>query len=237
MHSHRRTAITAGVLFIIGTVAGIASEIFAGPIHDPKYLAEMSANENTVVIRSILVLIMGFALAMVPVVLFPVFTRFNKVLAIGAIVFRGALEAVLYIGVVVSTLILLTLSNEYVAAVAPDAVHFETLGALIIGAGFWTEQMLSLVFSIGALMIYFIFFQSKLIPRWLSGWGLAGAVLYLAAAILSMFGSVMEYLMIPLAIQEMVLAVWLIAKGFNSSVIDSVFAKTDTNETVAAPSS
>ncbi len=81
--------------------------------------------------------------------------------------------------------------------------------------------MLSMVFSLGALMIYYVFYQSKLIPRWLSGWGLIGSVLYLVVPLLSMFGSELAILTLPLALQEMVLAVWLIVKGFNPSAIAS----------------
>lgn len=221
MDSYRRTAIIVGVLFLIGTVAGIASVFFTGSINDPNYLTKVSANENNIIIGSFLVLIMGLALAMVPVMLYQIFEKYNKALALGAVVFRGALEAVFYIGIVVSFLMLLTLSKEYVGAVAPNAATFEALGALILGSSFWIEQMLSLVFSIGALMIYYVFYQSKLIPRWLSVWGLIGAVLYFVMPLLGMLGSVLEFLAIPLAIQEMVLAVWLIVKGFNSSAIEA----------------
>lgn len=68
-------------------------------------------------------------------------------------------------------------------------------------------------------MIYYVFYQSKLIPRWLSVWGLIGAILYLTVPILNLFGFAFEILMLPLALQEMVLAVWLIVKGFDSLAI------------------
>ena len=68
---------------------------------------------------------------------------------------------------------------------------------------------------LGAVMIYYLFYRSKLIPRWLSGWGLVGAVLYLAAPLFAMFGFALELLEMPLAIQEMVLAIWLIVRGFD----------------------
>ncbi|MGB7096991.1 MAG: DUF4386 family protein, partial [Anaerolineales bacterium] len=73
---------------------------------------------------------------------------------------------------------------------------------------------------------YYLFYQSKLIPRWLSGWGLIGAVLYLAVPMLGVLGFELEVLMFPLAVQEMVFAVWLIVKGFNPSAIDSLSSKT-----------
>ena len=218
MISSRKTAIIVGVLFIIGTIAGVLSVLFTGPIlDDPDYLTKVASNQNQIIMGVLLVLIMGFALAMVPVMMFPIFRKYNEALALGSIVFRGVLEAVTYIVIVITWLLLLTLSQEYMKAGAPDASYFQTLGTLLLRADDWIAQILSIVFSLGALAIYYLFYQSKLIPRWLSIWGLIGAILYLAAPLLAMFGFVLEILMAPLALQEMVLAIWLIAKGLNSS--------------------
>jgi hypothetical protein len=222
MNSNKMTARIVGVLFIIGTVAGVLSAVYSGSIlADSDYLVTFAAHENQIIIGELLVLIMGFALAMVPVMLFPILKKHNEALALGAIVFRGALEAVTYIAIVICWLSLLSLSQEYVKAGAPDASNFQTLGALLLEAAHWIEQVLDIVFSLGALMIYYLFYQSKLIPRWLSIWGLVGAILYLAVPLLVMSGSELEILMAPLAVQEMVFALWLIVKGFNPSAIAS----------------
>ncbi len=90
-----KVARTVGILFIIGTVAGILSAVVTAPILDsPDYLIKIAASENQIVLGTIFVLIMGFALAMLPVILFPIFKKYNEALALGAVVFRGALEAV-----------------------------------------------------------------------------------------------------------------------------------------------
>ena len=231
MYSNRKIAIIVGVLFIIGTVAGILSRVITGPILDASdYLIKVSANENQIIIGALFVLIMAFALAMVPVVMFSIFKKHNEALALGYVVFRGALEVVAYIAVVISWLLLLTLSQEFVKAGAPDASNFQTLGTLLLGAVDWiNHSFLTIVFSLGALMFYYLFYQSKLIPRWLSGWGFIGATLVLAVGVLGMFGLVLEILWAPLGVQEMVLAVWLIVKGFNPSAIASATTKTDIN--------
>lgn len=216
-----------GVLFIVGTVAGILSVIFTGSIlGDPNYLLKVFENQNQIVTGSLFVLIMGFSLAMMSVMLFPILKKHNEALALGAVVFRGALEAVIYITVAISWLLLLTLSQEYVKAGAPDASHFQTLGTLLLKASDQIGSILDIVFSLGALMIYYVFHQSKLIPRWLSVWGLAGAVLYLASGLSAMFSMDLDLLKAPLALQEMVMAVWLIAKGFTRSAIASEPAQT-----------
>lgn len=227
MNPYRKTAIIVGALFIIGTVGLALSAVLAGSIlDDPNYLFEFSANENRIIIGALLVLISGFALAMVPVMMFPIFKKYNEALALGAVVFRGALEAVIYIAVAISWLLLLTVSQEYVKAGVPDASHFQTLGTLLLKASDQIGIILDIVFSLGALMIYYLFYQSKLIPRWLSVWGLIGAILYLASGLFAIFS--VDFIILleaPLALQEMVLAVWLIVKGFNSSAIASESVK------------
>jgi hypothetical protein len=123
-------------------------------------------------------------------------------------------------------LLLLSASRAYGGALTPDGAALQTAAALLTNAGEWFGQITALVFSIGALMIYFLFYQTRLVPRWLAAWGFIGAMLYFAAPLFSMLGtqhlalslsSPLGFLMGPLALQEMVFAVWLIVKGFNPS--------------------
>jgi hypothetical protein len=237
MKTYRKTAIVVGILFIIGTVFGILSGAFTASIMaGSTYPFNVDASETQWIIGTLLVLLMGFFLAMIPVMLYPIFKKHNEVLALGAVLFRGVLEAVLYIASVISMLLLLTVSQIYGKTGAADASNFQTLGSILTAAGDWIAMILSFVFCIGALMIYALFYQTRLIPRWLSGWGVIGAVLYFVANLVSMFSpqhiapsieSGIGLLLVPLAIQEMVFAVWLIVKGFNPSAIASLSAKTE----------
>ena len=215
MHSDRKTAIIVGLLFIIGDIAGALSYVVTGGLLDgPDALTKIAASQNQVVLGALLVLVMGFALAMIPVVMFPVFKKYNEVLALGCVVFRGALETVGYMASAATWLLLVELSREHAEAASAGAPHFETLSALL--AGSTAGNLVTIAFSLGSLMFYYLFYQSRLIPRWLSVWGLAGAVLYLATPLLDMFGHGFGILQAPLAVAEIVLAVWLIAKGLNS---------------------
>ena len=163
-NSNRKTAIIVGILFIIGTAAGVLSVVVTGSIlDDPDYLTKIAANENQIIMGVLLVLIMGFSLAMVPVMLFPILKKYNEVLALGSVVFRGVLEAVMYIAFVINLLFLLMLSQEYVKAGAPEASHFQTLGALLLEADSYLNDILGIVFPIGALMLYYLFYQIKLV--------------------------------------------------------------------------
>ena len=234
MNTNRKTARIVGVLFIIGTVAGILTLKAYSILSDPDYLIKVSANENQIMIGALLILIMGFALSMMSVVLFPILKKYNETLALGAVVFRGVLEAVTYIAIVMNWLLQITISREYVKAGASNASYYQAFGTFLQGVNYWSDHMLAIVFTLGALMIYYLFYQSKLIPRWLSAWGFIGALLYLAAPLLNVFDPQLPSLslsvgwgrlMAPLAVQEMVFAVWLIVKGFNSSAIVSPSAK------------
>jgi hypothetical protein len=210
----RRTAIIVGVLFILGDIAGVLSYVVTGGLLDgPDALTKIAASQNQVVLGALLVLVMGLALAMIPVVMFPIFKKYNEVLALGCVVFRGALETVAYMASAGAWLLLVELSRQHAEAASPGAPHFQTLSALLAGPipGYLT----AIVFSLGSLMFYYLFYQSRLIPRWLSAWGLVGAVLYLAWPLLALFGHGFGLLMAPLAVAEIVLAVWLIVKGLN----------------------
>jgi hypothetical protein len=223
MTQNKRLARIVGGLFITGTVAGILSAALTAPILSGQdYLTKIAADETPMLIGTLLVLLMGFSLAMVPVVLYPVLRRYSEVLALGAVVFRGALEAIAYVAVVLTWLGLVTVGREFADAGAAATPSLQLTGVFLLGMQDWSSHIVSIVFGIGALMIYGIFFTSRLVPRWLSVWGLIGAVLYLAVALLAVVGvSGLAPLMAPLAVQEMVLAVWLILKGFDAAVMTS----------------
>jgi len=226
MNNYRKTAIIVGVLYIIGTVSGILSMAFSGPLREAGYLGSIAVNPNQIVVAALFVLLMGLALALVPIMLFPLLRKYNEVLALGYVVFRGALETALYIGMAVGWLVLIVLGLEYVKAGAPAASYFQTLGALLLAGNEAMKTVLIIVFSLNALMLYTVFYQSKLIPRWISIWGIIAILLHLTTAFLLMF-SIVESTSSPvlmvfnllILVQEMVMAVWLIVKGFNPAAI------------------
>ena len=225
MNNYRKTAVIVGVLFIIGTAAGILSVAVSEPVRTKTYLVSISANPNQITLAALFVLLMGLALAFVPVVLFPLLKKYNEVLALGYVVFRGALETALYIGMTISWLVLTALSLEYVKAGAADAAGYQTLGAILLAGHEMMTTMLIIIFGLGALMLYTMFYRSRLIPRWLSVWGLVAILMHLSTAVLIVFrltdseAAIVSAINLPIFLQEMVMAVWLIAKGFNSTAI------------------
>jgi hypothetical protein len=238
MNTNRKNAIMAGVFYIAATVAPIATIFFVGflggevagePI--PDYLANVSANEAQVVIGMLIELIWALAVVGILVNLFPTLKKHNEVSALGFSALRF-IEAISTIVGSIILLTLLTLSQEFVKAGVPDASYFQTTGDLLLAARDWAFLIGSgLVWSLSALVLNYVLYQSKLIPRWLSGWGLVGAILSFAYYSPEFFGiESIEILWLPIAVQEMVFAVWLIAKGFNPSAIAFESAETDMNE-------
>jgi len=227
---NKKTAITAGVLFIIATVASIASLPFLAPINASNYLASVSQNENQVITGILLTLIAAFASASIAISLYPVLKKHSQSLALGAVGFR-LIEAVFYIVGIIGIVLLLSLSQEFVKAGATSSSYFQTLGVILLSGYHWAGNVAAtLAFYLGAMMYYYLFYRTKLIPRWLSWWGLVAVSLGIVASMLVMFqvvgsmSTVQVVLNLPIAVQEMVLAVWLIVKGFNSSAVASTSA-------------
>ena len=222
--SDRKIARVAGVLFTIATAASIASSPLLTSINSSNYLVDVSVNGNQVLAGAFFAFIAAIASASIAISLYPALKKHNGALALGAVGFR-LIEGVLYVVGILGLVVLLALSQEFVKAGAPSSSYFQTLGVLYLAGYHWVYYGGAvLAFCLGALMYYYIFYQTKLVPRWLSGWGLVGATLLSAGAMLVMFGVIVPLstphvvLALPIAVQEIALAVWLIIKGFGSSI-------------------
>ena len=193
-------------------------------------------NGNQIILGAFLTLISALASASIAISLYPLLRRYSEGLALGSVGFR-IIEGVLYIVGAIFILLLLALSQEFVTSGIPHASYFQTLGDVFLAGYHWVSFVGgSIAFSLGALMYYVIFYQTNLIPRWLASWGLVGATLCIVACLLVMFCLIGPFstfqvvLSFPIAVQEMVLAVWLLVRVFNASAIASLSAKTEVNE-------
>jgi hypothetical protein len=226
MDYYRKLAIIAGVLWIIYTGFDVLSFLFLGPVTAPNYLVSVSENRGLVGTGALLLLIGGACASGIAISLYPVLKKFNAGLALGAVGFRVS-EGVLRFVAVCAYLLIITLSQQFVKAGAPDSSYFQTLGTLLYAGNRWLNNIGLLPFNIGALLHYIIFYRTKLVPRWISGWGIVAAILGILSCVLVLVGLITPFgteqivMAIPMLPQEIVLAVWLIVKGFNPSVIAS----------------
>jgi hypothetical protein len=204
-----------GVLFITATVTAILTIVFLGSILDaPDYLTRVAENESQVIIAEILWLILAVSVMGIGVTMFPVLKKYDEGLALGYAGIR-LIEAIFIITASLSLLSLLTLSQGYVAG-ALDATYYQPSGTLLLASYDWSFVIGTLIFlGLGGVCLNYSLYQLRLVPRWLSGWGLIGATLVLLYGLLSLFGLDPGFLAAPIALQEMVFAVWLIVKGFN----------------------
>ena len=218
MSADRKTAILAGVLYFLGIIAGVLSVV---PVIDlPDYLVQISASAGPVISGAFFQFLMTAAYVGMAITLYPILKRHNESLALGYVGSRLVAAAFIVLGVI-SLLLLLTLSQEFVKAGAPVSSHFQTIGELLrTGRDLVNHVGTIMVLSMGGLMFYYLWYQTRLAPRWLAGWGLVGTAVTLVASCLFMFRSIdlmtSVYMDFSLALQEMVFAVWLIAKGIES---------------------
>jgi hypothetical protein len=233
----RKTAAIVGVLFILGTVPALLSLPLAqNTVNAPDHLTAIATNEGQMILFTAIKFIMGVACAGIGLALYPILKKYNEGLAIGAAGFR-VIEGALHVVGALLYVLLLALSQEFVKTGAPVSSYFQTADEVInAGIGWFRDAANLLTFGIGALMYYVVFYQYRLVPRWLSVWGLVGIIFSIISALLVMFdllppfGTIQIILNLPILPQELVLAGWLIAKGFNPSVVASGAAKTATNE-------
>jgi len=226
--SYRGNAIAAGVMLIVCTAASILYIVPLGaPLSAPVDLAKLAASETGVILTALIQFIWAATGAGIAIALFPVLRKHNRALALGSVAARLA-EAVLVLVGTLGLLVLFSLSQEAVAAGSAGLPSADTLANLLLAASEWLHGLVGpLAFALGAFLYYCVLFQSRLIPRWLSGWGIIAIALNMFSTLYGAFAqdfgltSVSTAINIPIFLQEMVLAVWLIAKGFDRSALAS----------------
>lgn len=227
MKSYRGNAIAAGVLFIFCSAAAILSVVPLGAtVGAPVDFAKLAGSDSAVVITALIEFVWAAAGMGIAIALYPVLRLFNPTLALGSVVGRVVENVFILLGTL-SLLALLTVSQQ--AAGSSGTSSFEATGDALVAVRDWAPEFVAvLAFVVGTFMYNYVMYSSRLVPRWLSGWGLVGALLSLIALLYTGFTqdfgftTVNNVLSAPIGLQEMVLAVWLIAKGFNLPALRSI---------------
>lgn len=238
--THRQAAIIVGILFIFATVSAILGLLFYQPIlAGPDYLINGAAHTNQVILGVLMELILVCTAIGTAIGLFPILRPYSERIALGHLFFRF-LEAIAITVGIVAILSLLTLSQAFVAAAAPEASAYPVAGILLLAVYKWTSMLGPLSFlGVNTFMYSYLLYKSKLVPRPLAVLGLTGATLVFGYALLVMFGVAVQgaapliVLALPIAAYEMILAVWLIVRGFNSSA--SASQATTTRNLITEP--
>ncbi|HVN56160.1 MAG TPA: DUF4386 domain-containing protein [Anaerolineaceae bacterium] len=227
MSALRSNVRIVGFLFVLGTATGVAGKIISSPIlAGPDFLAQIAANQGQIVLTAFLYFAMAVSCAGIGLALYPILKPCSEGLAIGVAGFR-TIEGVTQVAAATGLVSLLALSRDYVQTnAAAEGAVYQTMGSVIQESSNWLGNGPMLTsWCIAALMYYSVFYRFNLVPRWLSVWGLAGITLAILVSLVSMLNlfplseTLNTALNMPIAIQEMVFAVWLIARGIRPADI------------------
>lgn len=217
MTTSRKASVTAGTLFVVATAASLTAAALLPALTGDGWTADLAQHRGRVAASALLYLVMAGTSVGIAVALYPVLRPHGQALAVGAVVFR-ALEAVFYAVGVVCLLTVLSLAVRLDGASGTDAATGRVLADSLVSAREHAAATAVIAFTVGATLYYLAFLRARLVPRWLSGWGLVGTALMALAAVLAVAGDnrVTGYvaLALPIGVQEMVFAVWLLLKGF-----------------------
>ena len=222
----RSTTRLAGLLVFAGMAAGIFS--VAPAIDGADFLTEAASNTGQVLMAAVFQFMMALAYAGFAILLYPAIRQFGGSLSIGFLSFRIIAVSLVIVGTIVM-LSILALCQEVAGNVSQNTAAFEALGNVLrITRDYINHVFMILALCAGNIMLYVLLLRSKLIPRWLSAWGLLGNLLSIAASLLVLFQAVgiitTEYLALNAvtALQEVVLGLWLIVKGFSKHAGEGV---------------
>lgn len=213
---NKATARAVGMLFLLATATYIIGNgLLESILTMPNYLSQVYPHSVQVVAGALLQFVDTVAVVGIGVLMFPILKRFNESVAVGYFATR-IVELVFLVFGAIGPLMLITLSQDYVAAGAPEVSHFQTAGSLLVTQHFLGYQIGMMALGLGSLFFCYLLYTSKLIPQWMSLLGLIGYAALFIGAVLELFGlSVGLMLSIPGGIFELILPLWLIVKGFN----------------------
>ena len=230
MNSNKTTAKIVGALFLTSNITFIlgAAALVEPILSAPDFLTLASANRAQLMLGVLLELINGIAYIGIAVLMFPILKQRFESLALGYLAFR-LLEFVMQIASDLSPITLLTLNDTFLGAGAADSLHASA--TLLLAQRQSAFLMVSLTFGLGALLFYYMLYQTELIPRIIALWGFIGAALVLVSFAADMFGlslssDLQALLGLPMLLNEVFLGLWLIIRGFNASTAVSERAKT-----------
>lgn len=209
----RTTARLVGVLFIVATAAAIVGGSLVTPVAEGAAVA--SGVEARVVSGVLLEFVLVYAVVGIGALLLPVLRRTDEGLA-AAYLGARIVEGILLLVASVSALAVLSMSGDTgPAGTRPLIALMQTTR----DSSYLLGSMIAL--GVGALILYGLLLRGRLVPAWLAVWGLAGGVLILARGVVELYGielvvAAQALLAAPIAVNEMVLAVWLITRGFAS---------------------
>jgi hypothetical protein len=222
MSNIRKESIIIGILILLTFVLGILS--IESYIDSDNYLREASLNALSVKISLTAQLVLSFIYIFISLLIYGILNRVNKSQSKWYLTFRIISQTFNIIGTIF-IIALIVLSNEYLLKNS-DLQFFSVIGQILKTARDYVNHILMITINCIAIIIFsFIALKYQLVHIWIVLLGFIGSALSIIASFLILFGIMnvisLPYLAlnIPLALQDLFLALFLIFKGFNENYL------------------
>ena len=222
LNSTKKTARIVGILFLIVFITHIlGTGIIENLVYAPDYLTSIAVNKSMWVTALLIMFVCCGGIIGIAITIFPILRKHHLGIALGYLGFR-MVESILFMITEIRASSLLTLSEQYNKTDTTLNPIYETIGITLQESRTWSFEIGMLFFCTAAFMFYFAFYKLKFIPRFLSVWGIVGAIFAFISTLFRLYeveipglGIVLN---LPIATNEIFLSFWLIFKGFNSTV-------------------
>jgi hypothetical protein len=209
-----------GALFLVGFLTyGIGFTLVNSVIGVPDFMSTIPAVETTLLIGAFLMLLNTVVDIGKGVLFFPILENHGKRTAL--VYLAAIVVQVVFLDIgVIFLLMLVPLAHIAADASASSAAWAPGLGSLLGEANTIAYNVGQATLSFGGVFLCMLLFRTRLIPRLLAGLGVAGYVLHAAGSASEIFGLPLSlYLLIPGALFEVGIALWLIFKGFRPAAV------------------
>ena len=212
-----------GFLFLLTVLAGATGTAFRGlggaEANSTEFLVDIMLHMEQMKLAISLDILASAIGVGIAIFLYSFIKKYNQRLAIAYLAIAGINFTI----IVVSNIIhvsLLSLSEEFAVTTAATTDHFTTLAQMLHEAYYWTHFLMLMLYSLGGLVLYYFLFKTRLIPRWLSIWGiLASIVVFFGGALQLADIKVSGLLFVQNGIYILTFIIWLLVKGFNPKYI------------------
>ena len=226
-NKYRTTARVVGVVYLLGFVVGIVGDmLIQSIIGTPDHLSTVVAGSLTLAIGAVLWLMAVIGDAAHGVLMFPVLKQHSERMAIGYLAAR-IVDAVFIAVMVLLLLIQIPLGSEYLKTAGTGASYLQALSTVSVQASQYAYAIGMSTLGVSGLMLCYVLYRAKMVPRFLALWGLAGYAIIFVGMLSQILGSGLGLVSsLPGGLWEVFMGVWLIVKGFNSSAFVPQTAKT-----------
>lgn len=223
MKSNKKTGRLVGLLFLLIFATGITVyQFLQGPVlFSDDFLNTTSANSNEIIISTLLLFLSSITSVVIATVLLPIFKKYS--ITLGFLYLASSILGFIAISIDnISVLSMLELSLEYTKNETGDSDILNILGSVFYKKHWWSHYLSLLISCFPVFILYYTLYVSKLIPKVISIVGIIAVVLMFIEILFSIFGnSISLNMLLPIGLIQLILPIWLIFKGLNSSVLET----------------